>query len=314
LRMERCQVEAWLGSIPVSISLAREEVVGTEAPAAYETMLARTTYLPTLAAELASHFGEVTTQLSYGLPRSEVKRVEEEGALTAAEKRWAPVWFSSENQTVGWEYPVGVSYDLLGGERLPWRLVAHFSKFPDDALALVTADTCERTFFHSLKQAVHLETGTARAALGMPRVQQAALWDAVCRGDRAAFIANDVAKHDSPLETPPRAVPVRLVLARDGRRLQLPHAAYDAAGRKRTVRETVLDRFEAHAAKAHGVHLSPDLPLIDAWKALAHPDHFLYVLLLDAGPVNAGPAPAPPKPSPRRPAAALTAPGRDTAF
>lgn len=288
--MEGCQIETWRGSIPVTIELAADELVGMRAPRPFYAMIPRNSYLPVLAEELAMHFGDFTAQLSYGFPTTAVKRVEESATGISSEEeqvasRWVPVWFSCEEVTLRWHYPAGVSYDALGKGKLPWQLVVHFSKFSDNSLALRQPDTCERTFFHALKQAVHLETGTARLALSMPRVQQTALWKAISIGDRDKFNANDVAKSESPLEAPPKSVPVRLISSYDAPFIQLPHAAYDASGRKKTLRETLLNTKRLafvtpnSTLTAQGILLNPDMPLIDAWKALRHADHFLYVLL-----------------------------------
>ncbi|KAJ8603168.1 hypothetical protein CTAYLR_004606 [Chrysophaeum taylorii] len=277
--MDAVQEEVWLGSIPVCVELAGDEVVGAKAPRPYWAMVPRMSYLPTLAGALRTHFSDSIAQLSY---RGGLKRVDEDSEGTEEEPGFSRVWFSAP-EPLRWQRPAGVLYDACGGGSLPWRVVVHFSNYPRSLLDL-EEDTCERTFFHALKQAVHLETGTARAALVMPRVQQSALWKAVASGDRAAFAAADV-KNESPLEAPPRSVPVRLVLEAGKTVVQLPFSAYDSRGRKRTLGETLLDgdRLEfltdASALRAHAVDLDPDLPLIDTWKALRHADHFLYVLV-----------------------------------
>ena len=175
--------------------------------------------------------------------------------------------------------PLGVLFDSCGS-CLPWALKLVRTT---GSASIASASS---SFFHSLKQATHLETGTARPALLQPRVDQELCWEAIIKGDRSAYVSRELA---SPTDERLRHVPLRIIIP-PCRSLQLPHAAYDAEG-KRSLRkavfcETILEATESFLASAapdsfdfiaHGITLPHDLPLIDAWKALRHPDHFLYL-------------------------------------
>lgn len=284
---ESCQVEAWAGRVPICFELAIDEVAGECAPRAFYAMVPRSSYLPTLACEITAHFEDSTPQLSYGLTHRDVKVVEEENQVDedSERRKFVPLWFSDRELAMRWQYPVGVLYDLVGKRRLPWTLTVHFSKFPQHILDLRNSDTCERTFFHSFKQAVHLETGTSRSALNMPRVHQTEMWKAIVAGDREAYLVRDILPSRS-LEAPPKSVPVRVMRGgHDKPFVQVPRPPYDDDGRKRTVRETLMvdDEEDGNITlRAQGVTLDPELALIDAWKALRSADHFLYVLVSPA--------------------------------
>lgn len=282
--VDNCQAECWSGRVPICFELAEEEVAGVSAPRPFYAMVPRVSYLPTLAAEITAHFEDSTARLSYGLTSRDVKQIMEEDKNHAdedSEVEFVPLWFSdSEDRAIRWQYPAGVLYDILGKRRLPWKLTVHFSKFPQHILDLRSADSCERTFFHSFKQAVHLETGTSRSVLNMPRVHQTEMWNAIVAGDREPYLLRDILPNKS-LEAPPKSVPVRLVSGgHDEPFVQLPRPPYDDSGKKKTIRETFLDDQPISGTlRAQGVPVDPDMALIDAWKALRSADHFLYLLL-----------------------------------
>jgi len=196
----------------------------------------------------------------------------DDGAAAAA------LWFRDPigGAPLAWGLPAGVAFDAAGaGAALPWAVDVVFGAAPDEA-AGVARGAAFAAFFHALKQAVHLERGTARLALALPRVDQEALFAAATSGDRAAYAARDVAPPDAP-----RRVPVRLLVA--GRPVvQLPFApGGDLADALRAPVAAAFGDAPATAV-AHGVALPWDLPLLDAWCHLKAADHFLYLVLRPA--------------------------------
>jgi len=174
---------------------------------------------------------------------------------------------SSEFSEAQWKsWPVGVLFDVANAKgTLPWRV------------KVKRGSTSSRSaYFHSLKQAVHLERGTARVALLAPKVDQDRNWRAIQCGDQQLF---------QDLEAPPtlRHVPVRLIF--EAKSYQFPHLAHDEEGSKKVIKDAVFSSKIKHfippavTVIAHGIPLDLDLPLLDAWKALRHPDHFLYLVI-----------------------------------
>jgi len=331
---EAAQTEVWLGSIPVCVELAASSLVASSAPRPLWVLVPRVAYVASFAGDVADHFRDSVAEVSTTLADAVwfAERDDDDASIPTTTREAVDPFA---------RLPAGALFDSARRRDVPWRLVAHFSarrRLPaatpassssspassspgPTAAARVDEDSCERRFFHALKQATHLEHGTARSVLSMPRVDQAALWRAVCAGDRAGYAARDVKGVVSgPLESPLRHVPLRVVVPPTSRTrgrvvAQLPHSAYDAAaGRKRTLGdcvEAVLrvlasrraaqdggEQDESGSAVAggaagtkrnwtlrvHGVDdVDPDLPLLEAWKALRHADHFLYVVVVVGG-------------------------------
>lgn len=45
------------------------------------------------------------------------------------------VWFSYNEVPLKWHYPIGLLFDLLASDGvLPWTIIVHFKKFPEDIL------------------------------------------------------------------------------------------------------------------------------------------------------------------------------------
>ena len=293
--------EMWRGSVPVCIRLGRDVARPMYA------MVPRLAYARTLEGRIGRHFREVLapkvasseadggSTASPSLADSQYFSAVSPSASSRGDssdseggpgpsrggRATGPLWFSETGSgaPLRWDVPLGVALDhaSIGTKpSLPWELTAHFGDCPDERAPPEDEDGDFKAFFHALKQAVHLERGTARAALAMPRVDQEALWAAVTRGDRAAFCGADL-----DAVAAPRHVPVRLLFA-DGPVVQLPVAPGDG----RTLGDALLapvsakyGSLDAATATAHGVRLPWRLPLVDAWRALHYGDHFLYVVV-----------------------------------
>jgi autophagy-related protein 5 len=84
-------------------------------------------------------------------------------------------WFSFENVPLKWHHPVGLLFDLYSGAKdqlvdengakdaspspddestLPWKLVLHFSSWPDDQIIVLDSDwkVLQDTFYNSVKE------------------------------------------------------------------------------------------------------------------------------------------------------------------
>lgn len=96
-----------------------------------------------------------------------------------------------------WHYPVGLLFDLYAGadpasktarddespndgSSLPWRLIVHFSDWPDDLVRL-DADgmVMNDAFINSVKEADFLRNGTAKGIMSLSKEDSSGLWNAV---------------------------------------------------------------------------------------------------------------------------------------
>lgn len=123
-------VEAKIGecvltdAFPVSFELALDEVTATakggelEAPRPYIGHISRQAYLPLVFKQLREHFADSMPPQCGG-----------------------DMWCSTGDGTpLKWHRPSGVLFDLHGSpDVLPWRLIVHFSKFPQDQVRQVSS-------------------------------------------------------------------------------------------------------------------------------------------------------------------------------
>ena len=110
-------------------------------------------------------------------------------------------WFSFEAVPLKWHYPLGLLYDLFSGaapvnghasvpteqgssdeeNSLPWRIVLHFTEWPDDQLVRFDPDgkVIHDAFINSVKEADFLRNGTAKGIMSLSKDDSTQLWRAV---------------------------------------------------------------------------------------------------------------------------------------
>ena len=106
--------------------------------------------------------------------------------------------------------PVGVLFDLhcLQGSAHPWRVTVHFRDFPVDKILKCNREASEKTYMHTLKQALFVLQGNTRAFNAMVTEQQQLLWEASNSGSRGLFdsIATELQGTENV-----KCVPVRIL-------------------------------------------------------------------------------------------------------
>lgn len=124
-------------------------------------------------------------------------------------------WFSFEEIPLKWHYPLGLLFDLFSGAApslgsptttaatgieaggdggnnhnnnhtkeeglLPWRLLLHFSEWPDEQLVRLDAEgkVLHDAFINSVKEADFLRNGTAKGIMSLSKDDSTRLWHAV---------------------------------------------------------------------------------------------------------------------------------------
>jgi hypothetical protein len=189
------------------------------------------------------------------------------------------LWFQLHDAVVRWDIPLGAALDALGGPTpLPIDVTLHIGRPPPNIAALDASDDGFRAFVHSLKQAAHLERGTARAVLTLALARQRALY--------AACSVGDLSKYEDLEDVEPKRVPCRVFVDGCSTWTQLPFSACNENGAAATVGEALgpcvcralsINDVRRATAVCHGVALPWDCALVDAWRALRCGDHFLYV-------------------------------------
>ena len=189
------------------------------------------------------------------------------------------LWFQLHDHIIRWDIPLGAALDALGRPApLPIDVTLHIGRPPPNVAALDASDDGFRAFVHSLKQAAHLERGTARAVLTLALARQRALY--------AACGSGDLSSYEDLEDVPPKRVPCRVFVDGCATWTQLPFAACNGQGAPATVGEALgpcvrralsINDVRRATAVCHGVELPWDCVLVDAWRALRCGDHFLYV-------------------------------------
>eukprot|EP00629_Pelagomonadales_sp_RCC1024_P009308 CAMPEP_0119279228 /NCGR_PEP_ID=MMETSP1329-20130426/20428_1 /TAXON_ID=114041 /ORGANISM="Genus nov. species nov., Strain RCC1024" /LENGTH=210 /DNA_ID=CAMNT_0007279763 /DNA_START=162 /DNA_END=791 /DNA_ORIENTATION=+ len=201
--------EVWRGGVPLCFRLQGDArplyVVAprTAYLAAYETRLRRH-YRDVLEPEAAPVLQNTILAESQYFAANRARPADDAASSSGDEAD--VLWFSDAGGPLRSDLPLGAVLDrasLKGPVKLPWDVAVRRDAAPAEHL-----EGGFSAFFHALKQAVHLERGTARAALGMAREHQRALWAAANAGDVGAYSEVDTAPPESP-----RRVPVRLLFA-----------------------------------------------------------------------------------------------------
>ncbi|KAF2454982.1 autophagy protein Apg5-domain-containing protein [Lineolata rhizophorae] len=163
----------WEGSIPLEIRLAGAECRTFDDSDPYMIQYPRLTYLPFLLPRLHAFFAS---------------------ALIDPSSAPSDGWFECDGVPLKWHYPVGLLYDLYAGaepfsqeagdknqDGLPWRLVVHFSDWPDESLVKPDAEgkTVHDAFVNSVKEADFLRNGTAKAVMSLSKEDSTNLWQSV---------------------------------------------------------------------------------------------------------------------------------------
>jgi len=141
----------------------------------------------------------------------------------------------------------------------------------------------ELHYFHSLKQGLFLEHGGSATAMSMELGEQQQLWESVRLVDAGSFHSVDRRLRLAR----PNAVPIRIICAKTP--VHQPLVQIDDTSMSiRTVLAKLFNRHlsdecnesssEPHVI-CHGVPIDLDAPLVEVWATLAHPDHFLYLVV-----------------------------------
>ncbi|KAJ5337795.1 hypothetical protein N7452_004523 [Penicillium brevicompactum] len=204
------QKTIWDGRIPLEIVLAPSESRTFDKTDPYLIAYPRISYFPSLLPKLRAFFSN---------------------SLISPEAQSHEGWFEFEGVPLKWHYPVGLLFDLyagatpasktaIGGDessendsKIPWRLVVHFSNWPDENLVRLDADgmVMGDAFINSVKEADFLRNGTAKGIMSLSKEDSSGLWKAVEEVDLPSFqrISSILLPQ---ISQPFRNVPIRIFL------------------------------------------------------------------------------------------------------
>ena len=296
--IDATRAEAWRGAIPAIFSLAPDEVTTLQPPRPYHICLPRQTMLPFVCEAVRQHFAP------YGPPMGGEMWFQHAGSPL----RWQlPVGVLFD-----------LMCDAYTEDRLPWRITVQFQSFPSNVLLRATRQEAEAVLLNALKESCYLRCGSAMPAMTLSPADQSKLADVLARTDAA--YAEDYATVTARVEEgigaqlrgeAPRAVPTRIFTSpTDWRQLPLPPAS--PGGAPTSLRDALSQALPAYFATVdptvdptvdeaagsgeealatagraaeprvlvQGVPVPLHTPLGWLYSACAHPDGWLYVLVL----------------------------------
>uniref|UniRef100_A0A7S3L4H0 Autophagy protein 5 n=1 Tax=Amphora coffeiformis TaxID=265554 RepID=A0A7S3L4H0_9STRA len=198
-------------------------------------------------------------------------------------------WFEDEDTQTAlrWHVFAGVLYDLKRRPEIPWKIRLHFTSYPSSQiLALERADVLHHVrsvFKNSLKQAMCLHYGNAKPALNLTKESHGKIWEAL----RTANYQLYKQAHSSLPKQSSIRIPVR-VLVNAGPPIQKPCLGADHLTLVAVLHAAAPDHFDPLEGakpsvldwKVAGISKLPlDTLIQNCWVNLAHPDHFLYIIV-----------------------------------
>ncbi|KZF24789.1 autophagy protein 5 [Xylona heveae TC161] len=221
--LQLLQKTIWDGSLPLEIRLSSSECRTYDDSEPYFVHFPRLSYLPFLLPRLHAFFSTSLIDPAV-LPHDG--------------------WFSFENVPLKWHFPLGLLYDLFSGAEpvsksskptthitaagddaeeteqmspLPWRLVVHFTEWPDDQLVRLDRDgkVLHDAFVNGVKEADFLRNGTAKGIMSLSKEDSTKLWQAVEEHNLAIYNSINQKLLNTP-GTSLRNIPLRIYLPSSG--------------------------------------------------------------------------------------------------
>eukprot|EP00968_Pinguiococcus_pyrenoidosus_P001643 scaffold71_cov247-Pinguiococcus_pyrenoidosus.AAC.37 len=206
-----------------------------------------------------------------------------------------------------------------GAHQRPWRIIVHFQGLPSSEVPRCTPAAMRSFFFNAVKQvitkhaslgcvlfrcvppirtwreqALYIESGSVQRWFGLPVAKQDQLYEGLVAGDVDVFLSPH-ASIATPLEEL-KQIPVRVlgcsgalssgtsgpnepgVALQSFVQLALP-PKLSVGALIELVRSRCGGDFEDAKAVVNGVAVEDDWRLLETWKTLQCPDHFLYFLI-----------------------------------
>lgn len=279
--------EVWDGRLPIKFYIGDEdkEVLLRETDP-YYILVPRMTYLPLLPVK--KHFENAIPPLDSNNHPTEV-------------------WFSYKDVPLKWHIPIGVLFDLVAGDSLPWEIKLRISEFPSDKLTRLGTnieDVVRSSFIHNVKEAGYLKHRGAVMQHLLPD-QHSQLWRGIHRDKFDDFwkINHRLMEHIDNM--PYRCIPFRIYTGVHERYLQKSYKPMTEEEKLTTLGQLLFQfmpecveeseesigpdithSFKVSAGKTikvQGVEPPLNTPIQWLSEHLSHADNFLYIVVLEKG-------------------------------
>lgn len=280
----------WDGAIPIIISLAPSSLSSPTIPSPQHHLISRMNYLHVGLSKAVQRLHKYAPSVIINSSSNFNKKIDVENGETVEniekpEDVYPECWFEDEESglPLRWHLFVGVLYDLMKERSknfyLPWKIRLHFTAYPVQLLGLddEVIKTVHGIFSNSLKQALFLQHGSSKKAMAMSKTDHEKNWSAVVLSNYEMFgeINRNLWAKDLKM------IPIRVMV--DSRpAIQRPCQLGENSQNKVTLgyllKEWIPDWHEREQRwSIHGIQPSLDSLVIDLWRVLSYPDHFLYI-------------------------------------
>jgi autophagy-related protein 5 len=191
---------------------------------------------------------------------------------------------------------------------LPWKIRLHFTSYPSSQILELDASnengglltTVQRNFKNSLKQALFLQYGNSKKAMNMTKQSHQQLWDSIVSAKYSLYKqvnADLQSRQDEELQL----IPIRLLVdsskppiqkrteVNTKERLSLgallnqwipQYFVEKEEGEAGETTTTIQPKYSSIQWRVSGIVPPLSISVLDLWRSLSHPDHFLYIIVV----------------------------------
>lgn len=255
--------EMWEGRLPVSFTLASDEVEN-ERPDSVYLMVFRQTYFPLVTDKVSRFLSQYVDKETQG-----------------------EMWLEFEGQPLKWHYPVGVLFDLLGNtESLPWNLIVHFQNFPEDeVMHCPSKDAVESHFMSVVKEADALKH-RSHFINNMQKKDHKQMWSGVTNEKFDQFWSVNKRLMECSGEDMFKYIPFRIYQVDKPftQKLCKPLTEEGYEGTLQTLLEQSLPELikdlSSYRVIIQGIEPSLDTSVLWLSEHFSHPDNFLHICVI----------------------------------
>ena len=274
--------ELWKGLIPIEFSMEVSDIASNSYVDSHFLLAPRFGYLHEITKETVIHFQNKAIEIS------------------------SLVWYEADGIELKHYLPIGVLYDhyhyVQNSLRRkqsdcfrPWKIIIHFQRPIHGPLTVVPASETQRTFFHTLKQALHQLYGSTSHFNLLTIENQTTLWNSINQSDFSQYAT--LLSILSPNTETIKNIPIRILtidpanpsLFHVRQRLSKAHleSKTEEIGPERGLLQVLVEDYqiiniESFHVIVQGVELQQleNIPIKSFYQLMRHGDFYLYILVL----------------------------------
>lgn len=253
--------EIWEGKIPVCFQLNPEEVNDLQAPDPFYLMVPRLSYFPLCTDKVKKHF---------------LKHIHQDNHDNE-------MWLEYNGIPLKWHFPIGVLLDIYGEDvQLPWNIVVHFDKFPENEIMHCTNKEVVEAFFMSCIKEADVLKHRGTVVSSMQKKDHNQLWLGLLNDkfDQFWMVNRRLMEANNP-EEGFKYIPFRCYSS-DEKYVQKLVKPVDEEGQRKTLKHLLNEVFtdgEEVTVKTQGIIPPMDTPLQWLSEHMSYPDNFLHFCL-----------------------------------